>query len=53
MMTALDLIAARRVDVASMVTHRIGLDRIQEGFDLVVRAGDSLKVIVDPRLAHS
>ena len=53
MRTALDLIAARRVDVASMVTHRIGLDRIQEGFDLVVRADDSLKVIVDPRLAHS
>ncbi len=50
MLTALDLIAAKRVDVAGMVTHRIGLSRTQEGFDLVIKAGDSLKVIVDPRL---
>ena len=50
MLTALDLIAARRVNVASMVTHRLPLSRAQEGFDLVVRAADSLKVILDPRL---
>ena len=50
MMVALDLIAARRVDVAGMVTHRIGLARTQEGFETVIRAADSLKVIVDPRL---
>jgi len=50
MLTALDLIASRRVNVASMVTHRLPLSRAQEGFDLVVRAADSLKVILDPRL---
>lgn len=50
MLTALDLIATRRVDVASMVTHRLPLSRVQEGFDLVVQAADSLKVILDPRL---
>jgi len=50
MLTALDLIASRRVNVASMVTHRLPLSRAQEGFDLVVRASDSLKVILDPRL---
>jgi threonine dehydrogenase-like Zn-dependent dehydrogenase len=38
------------VDVAGMVTHRIGLARTQEGFETVIRAADSLKVIVDPRL---
>jgi len=50
MLVALDLIAAKRVDVAAMVTHRIGLARTGEGFERVVRATDSLKVIVDPRL---
>ena len=50
MLAALDLIAAKRVDVAGMVTHRIGLARTQEGFETVVRATDSIKVIVDPRL---
>ncbi|MCI0408249.1 MAG: alcohol dehydrogenase catalytic domain-containing protein [Acidobacteria bacterium] len=50
MLAALDLIASRRVDVASMVTHRLPLSRAQEGFNLVLQAADSLKVILDPRL---
>jgi L-iditol 2-dehydrogenase len=50
MLTALDLIAAGRVNVAGMVTHRMGLDRAQEGFHLVASAADSLKVILDPRM---
>jgi threonine dehydrogenase-like Zn-dependent dehydrogenase len=49
MLSALDLISARRVDLTGMVTHRLGLARTQEGFDLVARAADSLKVIIDPR----
>ena len=50
MLAALDLIASRRVDVASMVTHRLPLAQAQEGFDRVARATDSLKVILNPRL---
>jgi L-iditol 2-dehydrogenase len=50
MLAALDLIASRRVEVASMVTHRFPLSRAQEGFDLVLQASDSLKVILDPRI---
>ena len=49
LLTALDLVASRRVDTASMVTHRFGLADTGEGFRLVARAADSLKVIVDPR----
>lgn len=48
MQTALDLIAARRVDVASMVTHRVGLEATQEAFRLTAEAGESLKVVVEP-----
>jgi L-iditol 2-dehydrogenase len=49
MLAALDLIASRRVDVASMVTHRLGLSEIGEGFRLVLEGRGSLKVIVDPQ----
>ncbi len=49
MQTALDLIADRRVDVAGMVTHRLGLADTQQGFDMVIEGGDSLKVIVEPQ----
>jgi len=49
MLAALELIAARRLDVASMVTHRLGLARTGEGFELVAGGGESLKVIVEPQ----
>lgn len=45
---ALDLIATRRVAVEEMITHRLPLDRIQEGFDLVASAGESVKVVIEP-----
>jgi len=35
--------------VASMVTHRLGLDQTGEGFRLMVEPGKSLKVIVEPQ----
>jgi L-iditol 2-dehydrogenase len=49
MRTALDLIAARQVDVASMVTHRLGLAETGMGFKIMRDAGESLKVIIDPQ----
>jgi L-iditol 2-dehydrogenase len=49
MRAALGLIASRRVDVASMVTHRLGLAGAAEGFRLTAAAGESLKVIVFPQ----
>jgi L-iditol 2-dehydrogenase len=48
MRTALDLIAAGRVSVAAMVTHRLPLEETQKGFELMQRAGDALKVIIEP-----
>ena len=49
MRTALDLIATRRVDVSSMVTHRLPLAETGKGFRLVEEAAESLKVIVEPQ----
>jgi len=45
--TALDLIATKRVRVDDLVTHRLPLDRIAEGFRLVAGAAESVKVVIE------
>lgn len=45
--TALDLIATGRVRVDDLITHRLPLDRIQEGFGLVAAADESVKVVIE------
>ena len=42
------LIAEKKVPVADMITHRVPLEKIQYGFDLVQNGLESLKVIVEP-----
>ena len=46
---AINLLRARRVDVRPMITHRLGLAETGLGFQLVVNAADSLKVIIEPQ----
>ena len=45
---ALELIRSRRVDVSDMVTHRLPLDEIGEGFRLACEGSEGLKVIIRP-----
>ncbi|GAA2250877.1 zinc-dependent alcohol dehydrogenase family protein [Kitasatospora cystarginea] len=42
----LDMLAGHRLDVADLVTHRFGLDEIQDAYEMFVEAGrhDALKV---------
>jgi L-iditol 2-dehydrogenase len=48
---ALNLIASGSVSVADLVTHRFGIDRIAEAFQIASNPRDSsLKVIVEPNL---
>ena len=49
MRAALDLIAARRVDVAATITHRLPLAETGRAFALVEAAAESLKVLVEPQ----
>jgi L-iditol 2-dehydrogenase len=42
------LISGKKVKVSDMITHRLPLSEIQEGFRLVAEAKDSLKVIIKP-----
>jgi L-iditol 2-dehydrogenase len=46
---ALELIQARKIHVREMITHRLGLAETGLGFQLVARAQDSLKVIIEPQ----
>jgi L-iditol 2-dehydrogenase len=46
---ALELIAARRLSLNDMVTHRLGLEETSLGFRFVAEADKSIKVIIEPQ----
>lgn len=46
---ALELIRTGSIDVKSMITHRFPLAETAKGFQVVSRAQDSIKVIIEPR----
>jgi L-iditol 2-dehydrogenase len=46
---ALDLIKNHKFNISEMITHRLKLSQIQEGFRLVSDAKDSLKIIIEPQ----
>ncbi len=45
---ALDLLSSGRVTVDDLITHRFPLALALKGFELTARAGDSMKVIIEP-----
>ncbi len=45
---AIELLRTRTIEVDDMITHRFPLARAAEGFALVEKAYDSLKVIIEP-----
>lgn len=45
---ALQILAKKQVNVKDMITHRLDIREIAEGFRLVAEAGKSLKVIIEP-----
>ncbi len=46
---AIELVRTGRVVVKDLITHRLPLEQIQEGFRLVADPVDSLKVIIEPQ----
>ena len=46
---AIELISTKRVDVRDMITHRLSLAETGFGFQLVLKAQDSIKVIIEPQ----
>ncbi len=46
---SIDLIRTGRVPVKDLISHRLPLSQIQEGFGLVADPVDSLKVIIEPQ----
>lgn len=47
---AIELLRSKKVVVSDMITHRFGLADSQKGFELVAKAGDSIKVIIEPQM---
>jgi len=47
--TAIELIRGHRVDVNSMITHRLPLAQTQLGFGLTAEGKESVKVIIEPQ----
>jgi len=45
---SLRLIALEKLNVKDMITHRLPLEKIQEGFEIMAKAGESLKVVLEP-----
>jgi L-iditol 2-dehydrogenase len=45
---AMSLLENRTVEIEDMITHRLPLSRIQEGFQHVLSGEDSIKVIISP-----
>jgi L-iditol 2-dehydrogenase len=50
---AIELMASARVDVRDLITHRLPLEDAAKGFKLVAKAGDSIKVIIEPHGSES
>lgn len=46
---ALELISSKKVQVKEMITHRLPLEKIGEGFKLVSEANNSIKVVIEPQ----
>ncbi len=46
---ALAMLQYRRVEVKSLITHRLPLSETQKGFQLTAKGENSLKVIIDPQ----
>lgn len=46
---AVELLRSGRVDIKDMITHRLPLEDTGKGFELVAKAGESIKVIVEPQ----
>ncbi len=45
---AIEFIQSRKINVKDMITHRLSLEEIGKGFQLVAEANESIKVIVEP-----
>ncbi|OGX31642.1 MAG: alcohol dehydrogenase [Omnitrophica WOR_2 bacterium RIFCSPLOWO2_12_FULL_46_30] len=45
---ALELLRAKRITVTGLITHRLKLSQIGEGFRIMLEGKDSIKVIIEP-----
>ncbi|MEE8120730.1 MAG: hypothetical protein V3T55_04335, partial [Anaerolineales bacterium] len=51
--SVLDLLSAKRVDAEALITHRFGLDGVEEAISLLLKADTSLKSLIYPWGIHN
>ena len=49
LVAAIEIIRNKRVNLKDMITHRLGLEEAAKGFQLVAKAQESIKVIIEPQ----
>ncbi|MGB9842590.1 MAG: zinc-dependent dehydrogenase [Candidatus Bathyarchaeales archaeon] len=47
---ALAILAQKKLNVASMITHRFSIKQAAEGFRMMAEAAESLKIIIEPNI---
>ncbi len=45
---AIEILRSKRINVKNMITHKLGLEEAGKGFQLVAKAENSIKVIIEP-----
>jgi L-iditol 2-dehydrogenase len=50
---AINLLAGRRIEVDSMITHRLPLEETPRGFRMVMDGREAIKVIIRPHLGNA
>ena len=45
---AIELLSTKKLDIHDMITHKLPMDKVAEGFKLVADAKKSMKVIIEP-----
>jgi len=48
---ALDLLQTGRFDAQPLITHALGLEQVGEAIQLLLRVGESLKIVIKPSLS--
>ena len=49
---AISLLAERKLTVSDMITHRLPLEKVAEGFKLMLEGSGSMKVIIKPHMGE-
>jgi 2-desacetyl-2-hydroxyethyl bacteriochlorophyllide A dehydrogenase len=48
--TAISMMASGQIDISSLISHQLSLNEIEEGFQLMTKPEESLKILIQPNM---